>query len=71
LDDAQKKRLAEQLAPGAVNIIQKYVQVGQGTANLCATMMFALQTPEGQGIPCQGERDTTPVRQGKAEPQQL
>lgn len=27
LDEAAKKRLAEQLAPGAVNIIQKYVQV--------------------------------------------
>lgn len=28
LDEAGKKRLAEQLGPGAVAIIQKYVQVG-------------------------------------------
>lgn len=41
LDDAQKKRLAEQLAPGAVNIIQKYMQVGLGAVNFT----LALLTP--------------------------
>jgi len=32
LDTATAKRLQEQLAPGAVNIIQKYVEVGQPAA---------------------------------------
>lgn len=35
LDAAGKKRLAEQLGPGAVNIIQKYVQV-RGTCGVCS-----------------------------------
>jgi hypothetical protein len=47
LDDAQKKRLAEQLAPGAVNIIQKYVQVRQGAVNITLTPTSpASESPE-------------------------
>jgi hypothetical protein len=28
MDEPSKKRLVEQLAPGAINILQKYIEVG-------------------------------------------
>jgi hypothetical protein len=50
LDEAGKKRLSEQLGPGAVNIIQKYIQVcmlGTAPVFLCL-YCCAQQGPAGQ-----------------------